>query len=69
VVGRVSVTPSPLVRAAYNKAQRLAERRAMMQAWADHIDALKAGGRIIPIHREAGGRQMPCLTCVNLDLV
>jgi integrase len=28
------------VRAAYNRAQRLAERRAMMQAWADYLDAL-----------------------------
>jgi integrase len=30
------------VRAAYNRAQRLAERRAMMQAWADYLDALAA---------------------------
>ena len=30
------------VRAAYNKAQRLTERRAMMQAWADYLDALRA---------------------------
>jgi integrase len=29
------------VRAAYNKAQRLAERRTMMQAWADYLDGLK----------------------------
>jgi len=29
------------VRAADNKAQRLAERRKMMQAWADYIDGLK----------------------------
>jgi hypothetical protein len=47
------------VRAAYNKAQRLAERRKMMQAWADYIDGLKVGGQIIPIRREAGLRQMP----------
>jgi len=32
------------VRAAYNKAQRLAERRKMMQAWADYLDRL----RLIP---------------------
>ena len=32
------------VRAAYNKAQRLAERRKMMQAWADYLDGLRAGG-------------------------
>jgi integrase len=30
------------VRAAYNRAQRLAERRKMMQTWADHLDALRA---------------------------
>jgi len=29
------------VRAAYNKAQRLAERRAMMQAWSDYLDELR----------------------------
>src|SRR5579871_4146243 len=29
------------VRAAYNKAQRLDERRKMMQAWADHLDLLR----------------------------
>jgi integrase len=30
------------VRAAYNRAQRLIERRTMMQAWADYLDALAA---------------------------
>lgn len=30
------------VRAAYNKAQRLAERRKMMQTWADYLDRLRA---------------------------
>jgi hypothetical protein len=30
----------------------------MMQSWADYIDGLKAGGQIIPIHREAGIRQI-----------
>lgn len=29
------------VRAAYNRAQYLAERRLLMQAWADHLDSLK----------------------------
>jgi integrase len=29
------------VRAAYNRAQRLPERRKMMQAWADYLDALR----------------------------
>jgi integrase len=31
------------VRAAYNRAQRLVERRRMMQAWADYLDQLQAG--------------------------
>jgi integrase len=29
------------VRSAYNRAQRLDERRKMMQAWADYLDALR----------------------------
>jgi hypothetical protein len=29
------------VRAAYNRAQRLGERRKMMQAWADYLDGLR----------------------------
>jgi integrase len=29
------------VRAAYNKAQRLGERKAMMQAWSDYLDGLR----------------------------
>src|SRR3984885_2117985 len=39
------------VRAAYNKAQRLPERRKMMQAWADYLDGLRAGANVIPIGR------------------
>jgi integrase len=31
------------VRAAYNKAQRLMERRTMMQTWADYLDGLRNG--------------------------
>jgi integrase len=29
------------VRAVYNRAQRLADRRAMMQNWADYLDQLR----------------------------
>lgn len=36
------------VRAAYNRAEYLEERRAMMQAYADLLDQLKAGAQIIP---------------------
>ena len=41
------------VRAAYNKAQRLPERRKMMQAWANYLDALREGARAVPIRRPA----------------
>lgn len=41
------------VRAAYNRAQRLAERRKMMQAWADYLDGLRAGGTVVSIKRPA----------------
>lgn len=40
------------VRAAYNKAQRLPERRKMMQAWADYLDQLRlasANTNVVPI--------------------
>jgi integrase len=43
------------VRAAYNRAQRLDERRKMMQSWADHLDVLRSGGgdKVVPIKRSA----------------
>jgi len=33
------------VRAAYNRAEHLPERRKMMEWWGDYLDALKAGGK------------------------
>ena len=41
------------VRAAYNKAEYLDEREAMMQHWADFIDGLCAGGQVINLRRTA----------------
>jgi integrase len=41
------------VRAAYNKAQRLPERRRMMQSWADYLDGLRASGNVVPLRRSA----------------
>ena len=38
------------IRAAYNRAEYMEERRAMMQAWADHLDRLVAGN-VVPLHR------------------
>ncbi|OGR39586.1 MAG: integrase [Desulfovibrionales bacterium GWA2_65_9] len=37
------------IRASYNFAQHLPERRRMMQAWADYLDGLKDGGKVVPI--------------------
>ncbi len=41
------------VRAAYNRAQYLEERKKMMQAWADYLDSLKNGATVIPIRKQA----------------
>jgi integrase len=37
------------VSAAYNFAEHLPERRKMMQAWADYLDALKASANVVPL--------------------
>lgn len=41
--------PRNKVRAAYNHAQHLPERRKMMQAWADYLDGLRTGAKVVPI--------------------
>jgi len=41
------------VRAAYNRAQYMAERRTMMQAWADYLDALRTRSNVTAIVRKA----------------
>jgi integrase len=38
---------------AYNRTAHLAERRKMMQQWADYLDKLKAGAEVIPLHGNA----------------
>ncbi len=42
------------VRAAYNYAEHLPERKKMMQAWSDYLDGLKNGADIIPFKQAAG---------------
>lgn len=37
------------VRASYNYAEYLPERRKMMQAWSDYLESLKSGADVIPI--------------------
>jgi integrase len=38
---------------AYNRTAHLAERKKMMQAWADYLDKLKAGADVLPFQRAA----------------
>jgi len=45
------------VRAAYNRAQRLAERRQMMQRWAEYLDELRlmaSSPTMVSLRRRAG---------------
>jgi integrase len=41
------------VRAAYHRAEYLAERRNLLQWWADYLDARRQGARVIPFGRKA----------------
>lgn len=41
------------VRGSYNRAEYLPERTAMMQQWADMLDALAEGAKVIPLQRKA----------------
>jgi len=38
-------------RGTYNLPQYLAERRKMMQAWANYLDALRTGVKVTPIRK------------------
>jgi integrase len=41
------------IRAAYNYAEHLPERRKMMQHWADYLDGLRTGAKVIAFKRGA----------------
>ena len=41
------------IRATYNRATYMKERRELAQWWADELDGLKAGGDVIQLHRKA----------------
>ena len=41
------------IRAAYNYAEHMPERRRMMQAWSDYLGELRKGGEIIPFMKKA----------------
>jgi integrase len=44
------------VRSVYNRAQYLAQRRKMMQAWADYLDGLAAGHNVVPFRAPIMGK-------------
>jgi len=48
---QLSHMPKDQVRAAYNRAQYLDERRRLMQSWADYLDSLKGSTNVIPFKR------------------
>ncbi|OIP16888.1 MAG: integrase [Betaproteobacteria bacterium CG2_30_59_46] len=41
------------IRGAYNRAEYLPERKRMMQHWADYLDSIEAGAKVIPLHGNA----------------
>lgn len=41
---------------AYNRTAHLPERRQMMQQWADYLDGLKDGAKVVPLPRRARNR-------------
>ena len=43
--------PDPLGRA-YNRTTHISERKKMMHLWADYLDGLKQGAKILPLHRK-----------------
>jgi len=47
-------TERDLVRAAYNHSDHMEQRRNMMQAWADYLDALCIGTNVIAVKRNTG---------------
>jgi integrase len=44
----------PSVAGVYNKAQHLPERRKIMRAWADYLDGLRLGGRVVAFKNKVG---------------
>jgi integrase len=48
---QLAYAPRNKVRATYNRAEHLSERRKMMQKWADYLDALKSGSKVISLNR------------------
>lgn len=46
---QLAYTERNRIRAAYNRAEYLDERRRLMQMWADFLDGLKTGAEVTPL--------------------
>ena len=53
--------PRNKVRAAYNYAEHLPERRRMMHAWADHLDELREAARVRALKKRSRIAPLPAL--------
>jgi hypothetical protein len=42
---------------AYNRTSLIAERREMMQTWADYVDGLNSGVKLIPLKRQTSEKK------------
>ena len=42
-------------RGVYNSAEKLNQRKRLLQAWSDHLDGLKVGNNVLHIHRNQAG--------------
>ncbi len=54
IEAQLAHAPKNAIRAAYNRAQYMPQRQEMMQAWADFLDGLRQGGKVIPIRAASG---------------
>jgi integrase len=45
-------SPKDKVRAAYNRAAYMDERRRMMQSWADYLEKLRVEAEIVPFEKD-----------------
>ena len=53
IEAQLSYVEEKRVRAAYNHARYVEERRELMNSWADYVDAIRRSGQIVPIRRKA----------------
>ena len=53
IEAQLSHADNNAVRAAYNRAKYWDERVTMMQDWANYLDELRSGAKVIPLQKKA----------------